>query len=873
MIPRVYLPMLLLAVAPIFASVRPTIGSAGFQPASCRAPRLVVTLSKNQVFPSEARNLSSATVSHVPPATPTKKLLSRPEWPVTFSAARFLRDGPRSGGTCFSPLPTPGNTILPNGALSSTPNSPLPPFSSVPSVVKSAPQSASQTSRLATQPESRPANDDSPLSCRSLRKHGHRSEAQSCFEALTRSSNPYDRAEGFWGLQEWQQANEQFRLATQSPDANPLYKVRWGLLLHERFNDNDAAGLFREALQKDPSNAQAYIGLAIISADAFDGHATEYLAKAIALDPKLASPHELMADLALTNDDRELAASEADKAIALENDALDAMATHAAIELLADRAPDEWFAKISAINPHYGEAYSHVARQLELHYRYEDTVTYYRKAIALDSELWSAHSALGIDLMRLGRQDEAFKELQLSYDNRYRDAATVNSLRLLDSYKNFQTFRDSSTILILNKSEAALLLPYMQSELHTIIATYQAKYHMQLPGPVQVEVYPNHDDFAVRTTGMPGLGALGVTFGEVVAMDSPSARKPGDFNWGSTLWHEMSHVFILTATNHRVPRWFTEGLAVHEEGQRSPEWADRLTPEVVIAIRDKKLLPVSKLDRGFTYPQYPSQVVVSYFQAGSICDFIKGQWGEAKLLDMAHSFAKLQTTPQVVQQDLGLAPADFDKQYLVWIDKKYGAQASHFDEWREKLKALNIAAQQKQFDVVLQQGPAVLALYPEYVDDANVYELMADAYKARGDSKSEAAILAAYAHAGGRMPGVLQRLAALQQSAGQLAAAAATLERVNYIYPVKNDDLHRQLGDLLYAQKNYDGAIREYTALVASNPVDKAGAQFHLAQAYFAAGQRDKAEDSVLSSLEAAPGYRPAQQLLLQLQQSPAKSN
>ncbi len=98
---------------------------------------------------------------------------------------------------------------------------------------------------------------------------------------------------------------------------------------------------------------------------------------------------------------------------------------------------------------------------------------------------------------------------------------------------------------------------------------------MKLPGPVQVEVYPDHEDFAVRTMGMPGLGALGVTFGEVVAMDSPSARKPGDFNWGATLWHEMSHVFILTATNHRVPRWFTEGLAVHEEGEHSPEWRNR----------------------------------------------------------------------------------------------------------------------------------------------------------------------------------------------------------------------------------------------------------------------------------------------------------
>jgi Flp pilus assembly protein TadD len=712
-----------------------------------------------------------------------------------------------------------------------------------------------------------------PTDCWSLRKHGHESEARTCFYSLTRSSDAYFRAEGFWGQQEWQQANEQFRLATQPASSKALYKVRWGMLLHERFNDAEAADLFREAVEKEPTSTQAYLGLATVSAGVFDGKTTEYLAKAEQLDPKLAAAHELAADLALANDDREMAVAEADKAIAIEDDALDAMGTHAALELIADRSPDAWFAKIQAINPHYGQAYASVARQLELHYRYEDAVTYYRKAIEAEPHLWAAHSALGIDLMRLGKEDEPYKELELSYNNGYRDAATVNSLRLLDSYKDFETVRDGTTILKLNKSEAALLQPYMQAELHTILATYEQKYHMKLPGPVQVEVYPNHEDFAVRTTGMPGLGALGVTFGEVIAMDSPSARKPGDFNWGATLWHEMSHVFILTATNHRVPRWFTEGLAVHEEGERSAEWSDRLTPEVLVAIRDKKLLPVSKLDRGFVFPEYPAQVVVSYFQAGSICGFVKTKWGEEKLLDMAHAFGKLQTTPQVIQQNLGIAAEEFDKQYFAWIEQKYGTEAAHFNEWRDKLKALVAAAQQKQYDTVLQQGPAVLAMYPQYVDEANVYELMADADKARGDARAEAAILAAYEHAGGQMPVLLQRLATLEQSAGQNAEAAATLQRVIYIYPVKNEGLHHQLGDLLYAQKDYDGAIREYHALVASNPVDKAGAQFDLAQAYFAAGQKDKAQENVLAALETAPGYRPAQKLLLELQRSSAKSN
>ena len=51
--------------------------------------------------------------------------------------------------------------------------------------------------------------------------------------------------------------------------------------------------------------------------------------------------------------------------------------------------------------------------------------------------------------------------------------------------------------------------------------------------------------------------------------------------------------------------------------------------------------------------------------------------------------------------DSNLAPEEFDTQYLAWITQKYGNQAAHFDEWREKLKALVAAAQQKQYDTVV----------------------------------------------------------------------------------------------------------------------------------------------------------------------------
>ena len=706
-----------------------------------------------------------------------------------------------------------------------------------------------------------------PDDCHALRKHGHRAESQKCYESLTAAHDPYLRAEGLWGTEMYQEANNQFRIAVAQSPANAMVRVRWGRLMHERFNNTEAANLFKEALQKDPKNAQAYLGLAVVSADGFDSKALEYAAKALELDPKLVEAHELKANLLLEDSDHGKAFIEADEALKISAEALDAMAIHAAIEALADRSPELWLEKIRQVHANYGEGYALVAHHLVLNRRYQDGIAFYRKAIEVDPRLWAARSQLGINLMRMGQEEEPRKQLAMCYDNGYRNEETVNSLRLLDSYKNFVSFKDETTILKLQKKEADLLRPYFEIELKRTIATYDKKYKMKLPGPVQVEVYPDHEDFAVRTMGMPGLGALGVTFGEVIAMDSPSGRPPGEFHWASTLWHEMSHVYILTATNHRVPRWFTEGLAVHEETEVSPEWGDRMTPDIVVAVRDKKLLPVVELDRGFIRPEYPMQVIVSYYQAGRICDYIKSRWSADKLLDMVHSFAQHKTTSEVIRQDLALEPEEFDKQFLDWLDKDVGKTVANFDKWRTSLKALVEQAKNKNYDAVLKEGEEVRRLYPEYVYPANAYEFMAQADLAKGNKQAAAAILTDYEKMGGRSPQALKQLASLEEEMGKPADAAATLDRLNYIYPV-DEELHRHLGDLWLAQNNYKGAIREYGAVIALHPLDKASAQFNLARAYFAAGDKNMAEDHLLASLEAAPDFRPAQKLLLQLKDS-----
>ena len=92
-------------------------------------------------------------------------------------------------------------------------------------------------------------------------------------------------------------------------------------------------------------------------------------------------------------------------------------------------------------------------------------------------------------------------------------------------------------------------------------------------GPILIEIFPRHDDFAVRNVGLPGMiGALGACFGRVVTLDSPRARPPGTFNWQATLWHELAHVITLQLSGNRIPRWLTEGISVYEEQRARPEW-------------------------------------------------------------------------------------------------------------------------------------------------------------------------------------------------------------------------------------------------------------------------------------------------------------
>lgn len=679
------------------------------------------------------------------------------------------------------------------------------------------------------------------------------------------------RAEALWEAHDYVGASDEFSALLKANPKNAEYKVRCGQFFFERYDPEYAAQMFEAALAIEPKNPRALLGMARILAESFSGKAREAADKALEADPKMFEAAELKARIALEDDNQKDAKAAAEAALAIDPNAVNAEAILATMDLLADK-PSVWLEKISK-NPDRGRGYETIAHFFVINRRYEDGIVYYRKAIETQPDLWTAHSQLGVNLMRLGRNSEAYKELELAYNEDHTsDASTRNSLKLLDTSREFLTYTTPTTILKLDPKEAGALRPYFEQQMKTNIALFEKKYQYKLSEPVQVEVYPNHPDFEVRTVGLPGLGALGVTFDTVVAMDSPSSRKPGEFHWAGTLRHEMSHVYILKLTNDRVPRWFTEGLAVHEETATTPDWGDRITPEIIAAIREKKLLPLAQIDRGFVHPEFPTQVIVSYFEAGKMCDYIAERWGENKLLDIAREFARNRPTVDVMKEQLKMETEAFDKDFLAYIDKKTGRTVKGFEEWTKGLGDLNKLSRSPDVkqDEIIEKAKALELVYPDYVEAGNPYMVAAKACLAEQDKPCAMAQYALYSQQSGRDAAAVKEYAKLLDEAGSPKQAAAELDRLNWINPL-DQDLHEKLGALYLKTGNAPLAVREFEVLVALKPLDAAGSHYNLAKAYNADGRKDKAREEALNALEAAPDFRPAQKLLLEVSRGEGK--
>lgn len=444
-------------------------------------------------------------------------------------------------------------------------------------------------------------------------------------------------------------------------------------LLLDKFNAPDAKQGYESVLRRRPGHPWALLGLARVMEFSGQGDALGKAREALAADARLAPAHVFVARLHLEAERADSAQAAARRALTVDPEALVAWAVIGAVAWIAGDSAGFRAALASAerISPRPAVFYVALSEAASRQRRYADAERFAARALDLDSLSVPALGALGTNRLRTGDIAGGRALIERAFAIDPFNLWHKNTLDLLDVLAGFRTARLGRFEFVSSAREADILLPYLSPLLEEAYEKLAVRYDYRPPSPVRMEIYSRSADFSVRTVGLTGLGALGVSFGRLLAIDAPSARDPGTFNWGSTAWHELAHTFTLGLSDNRVPRWFSEGASVFEERRARAGWGALASPAYLAALKAGALRPVSQLNDGFVRPRSPNEVGLSYYHASLVCEMIETQFGAKALGDMLRAWRNGLTDAAVFQRVLRLDEAALDKRFDTWVRARF----------------------------------------------------------------------------------------------------------------------------------------------------------------------------------------------------------
>jgi cellulose synthase operon protein C len=687
-------------------------------------------------------------------------------------------------------------------------------------------------------------------------------------------------------LARFDDAQSYFREAIAEAPNDAGINTEWGELFLEKHNRGDAAKSFQLALKAEPDSAPAQMGMARAIANENPPAAMRYARRALELNPSDTSAHLFVAELAIDNDKKDEARASIAKAQAINPNSLEAHALTAALSFVEGKDAEYKSAIAAAlkINPLYGEAYRVVGAITAHYYRFDEAAEQVRRGIAIDRENARAHADLGAHLMRTGDERNARRSLETAFRADPYDLITFNLLALLDSLDGFTTITDGIFIIKLHADEAGVLREYVPRLAQQAMAELTKRWEFEPKGPILIEVFPRHDDFAVRTLGLPGMiGALGACFGRVVTMDSPKARPPGDFNWGATLWHEIAHVITLQLSNQRIPRWLTEGISVFEEKRARPEWGREMEVPFARAIDAGEVLKLRDLNAGF---QNPQTISLAYYEASLLVEHIVQKHGEPALRALVKSFADGIDTEAAITKVLKSTMDELQSTFDVFLGERFGALRRALDAPEgftpdqpiDKLNAA-AAAHPNSYAVQMALGRALRSsdpagaiqafdraskLAPMITGPESPYMQIVEVAMATGDKARAAQALDAMTAQDHTALDAARQWVGLLDPEKDKDRLRIALQRVVAVDPF-DSAAHTALGRMALASAQTAEAVRAFRVALAAGPIDRASAHADLAEGLFQAGDRAEAKRETLAALEIAPTYERAQALLLKL--------
>ena len=686
-------------------------------------------------------------------------------------------------------------------------------------------------------------------------------------------------------LGEYRQANQLYRRASRSAGGDPAIETAWGELFLQKHNVEDAARSFGEALKVDPQWAPAHLGLARALADTNPPAAAEALGRALAIDPGLADIYVLEAQLHLDAGRRAEGREALRGALERNPASLPARSLLAGLARVEDRQTEfeSEAARVLAQNPRYAGAYDAAADLLARAYRFDEAVALGRKAVQINPSDAGAVARLGLNLMRTGDEAEARQALDIAFRIDPYDVVTYNLLSLIDTLDDFETVEDAPFVFRFHKNEAAVLKEYAPSLAHSALAALTKRYGFTPTGPILVEVFPRHDDFAVRTLGLPGLlGALGACFGRVVTMDSPKARPPNTFSWQATLWHELTHVITLQMSKQRVPRWLTEGISVYEEARARPEWGREMELAFARAWRDGKITPIRDLNAAFTRPE---SIALAYYQASLLVEHLVRLRGEPGVIALLQAYGEGLENEPALQRAFGVSvdtlQAGFDSDLKAryeglarvlrdvpalteagTVDALAALAAREPDSFAVHMKLARALADTGERGAAMEAYARAAELVPQAAGPESPRAQLAALAESQDDHARAIRELTALLAVDHTNVDAARRLLSVADRVGDAGASRTAAARVVALDPF-DSAAHSALGRAALAGGDHASAAREFRVALTTGPADAAAAHCDLGEAYFAAGKTAEAKREALSSLEVAPLFERAQELLL----------
>ncbi|MFO0918091.1 MAG: peptidase MA family metallohydrolase [Planctomycetaceae bacterium] len=470
------------------------------------------------------------------------------------------------------------------------------------------------------------------------------------------------------------------------------------------------------------------------------------------------------------------------------------------------------------------------------------------------------------------------------------DVQMFNLLQLKKELAKYATLEATPFLVRMESQEAKVYGQDVLALLRRAHDRLAEKYDWKPASPIIVEIFPRQNDFAVRTFGLPGAsGYLGVCFGTVITANSPASRREDPANWQAVLWHEYCHVVTLELTRHRIPRWLSEGISVYEERQADPAWGQKMNPEYRQRILAGRLVPIAQLSGAFLQPETPLDLQFAYYQSSLVVEFLVQRFGFPTLrkilddlgngieigpalernaadLNQLDAEFRADAAEQARQLGYGLDWEEYDLSGIIDDDdpdRLAGWVKDHPTSLRGLLALAKQSVQSHEWDRAVAPLQKLVELYPEQIGGDSASLLLAAVHRRRKDAASERKLLEDYVLKDDAPAESLFRLLELQQAARDWPAVMATAQRLRGIQPL-SPALHRSQAMAAEELSRWSDAVTSLESLRLLAPDDPADLNYRLARGYRALGD-PRAKRHVLLALEAAPRFRAAQELLLEL--------